>query len=161
LELGTVSINLYDVFFLNETIGWIVGDAGTVLRTGDGGKEWILAQMGDLKPLFSVFFKNDKQGWAVGSHGFSQKSNDGGQSWERLDLNTENSLYKVTINKDSGIMVGDLATIFKTDNGGETWVKAPNNLPPPYPWFADAWVLPTAPVKTMVVGKSMILSLEQ
>ncbi|MCP4681824.1 MAG: hypothetical protein GY864_05805, partial [Desulfobacterales bacterium] len=47
LELGTVSINLYDVFFLNETIGWIVGDAGTVLRTGDGGKEWILAQMGD------------------------------------------------------------------------------------------------------------------
>ena len=31
---------LSDVFFLNENIGWIVGDFGTILKTMDGGYTW-------------------------------------------------------------------------------------------------------------------------
>ncbi len=159
LELGVISINLYDVFFLTETSGWIVGDAGTVLRTVDGGNEWTVAQMATLPPLFSIGFKNDKDGWAVGSHGLSLKTNDGGKSWERFEIGTESSLYKIQIYNNYGVIVGDLGTILKTVDGGKTWVEVPSNLPPPYPWFADVWILPSNSVKVLSVGKSIIFNM--
>ena len=31
---------LTDVFFIDENLGWVVGDSGTTLRTRDGGKTW-------------------------------------------------------------------------------------------------------------------------
>jgi len=158
LELGTISINLYDVFFLTENLGWIVGDAGAVLRTVDGGKEWSVAQMADLPPLFSVCFKNETEGWAVGSHGFAQKTTDGGKSWKRFKIDTENSLYRIVLQGDYGVIVGDLASMFKSVNGGKTWVAVPTNMPPPYPWFADACILPSNSVKVLSVGKSIIFN---
>ena len=32
---------LTDVFFLNPRLGWAVGAQGTIVRTSDGGKNWI------------------------------------------------------------------------------------------------------------------------
>ena len=32
---------LSDVFFINDKIGWVVGDIGTILYTENGGKKWI------------------------------------------------------------------------------------------------------------------------
>jgi photosystem II stability/assembly factor-like uncharacterized protein len=158
MELGVISINLYDVFFLNDTLGWIVGDAGTVVGTVDGGKQWNVVHMGPFPPLFSVCFRNEKQGLAVGSHGYSLKTEDGGASWERFKIGTENSLFKVVFDNEIGVAVGDLATIYKTVDGGTTWVEIPSNLPPPYPWFADVWILSNSPVKALSIGKSIIFN---
>jgi photosystem II stability/assembly factor-like uncharacterized protein len=158
LEMGVISINLYDVFFLTDTLGWIVGDAGTVLRSVDGGNQWSVVNMAPVPPLFSVGFKNEKDGVAVGSHGYCLKSSDGGESWEKLKIGTENSLFKVVFQDGMGVAVGDLATLFKTVDGGATWVQVPSNLPPPYPWFADVWILSTDPGKALAVGKSIIFN---
>ncbi len=35
--------DLSDVFFLNSNLGWAVGSQGTILRTTNGGKEWLIA----------------------------------------------------------------------------------------------------------------------
>ena len=157
-EMGVFSINLYDVFFPNETSGCIVGEYGIVLYTIDGGKEWVLSQLGDFPTIFSVCFKSDKVGWAVGQHGFFLKTYDGGRNWEKLAIDTVNSLYKIQISNDYGVIVGDHATILTTNDGGKTWVENPQNLPPPYPWFADAWIFPSNPAKILSVGKGVIIN---
>jgi len=33
--------NLYDIEFLNEKTGWAVGDAGVVIKTTNGGTNWL------------------------------------------------------------------------------------------------------------------------
>lgn len=160
LELGVVSINLYDIFFITDTLGWIVGDSGTVLRTTDGGKQWTVTNMGASPSLFSVCFMNEQEGVAVGSHGFCLKTNDGGQSWEKFKIGTENSLYSVAFYKEYGVAVGDLATVVQTLDGGKTWVNVPTHIPPPYPWFADVSILSNGPVKALSIGKSIIFNSE-
>ncbi len=158
MEQGIVSINLYDIFFLNETCGWIVGDSAAVLYTSDGGKEWSLLHIAPLPPLFSIYFKNDREGLAVGQNGFSLKTDDGGVSWEKVTIEPENSMYKVRIYNDHGIIVGDQATILKTNDGGKTWAKIATSLRPPYPWLSDAWILPSPDsIQALCVGKGVIL----
>ncbi|SPD75175.1 putative Ycf48-like protein [uncultured Desulfobacterium sp.] len=157
--VGVVSINLYDVFFANETLGFIVGDSGTILRSTDGGEQWSLVNMADVPPIFSVYFKNDGEGFCVGYSGYFLKSEDGGSSWKRQKIDTANSLYRIRMLGDYGVIVGDLATQFTTKDGGKTWVKSPNPLSPPYPWFADAFIIRTSNSANIVsVGKSIILN---
>jgi photosystem II stability/assembly factor-like uncharacterized protein len=159
MDIGVVSINLYEVFFPSETLGFIVGDSGTILRTTDGGKEWVLVQLADVPPIFSVYFKNDREGFAVGYHGYFLKTEDGGSSWNRQKIDTETSLYRIRILGDYGVIVGDQATQFTSTDGGKTWVKSPNPLSPPYPWFADACIVPSSNSGHIVtVGKSIILN---
>ncbi len=33
--------NLYDIEFINEKTGWAVGDAGVIIKTTNGGTNWI------------------------------------------------------------------------------------------------------------------------
>jgi photosystem II stability/assembly factor-like uncharacterized protein len=154
---GIITLNLYDVFFLNENSGWIVGDSGTILHSEDGGKEWAVKNIGLLPPLFSISFKNDIEGWAVGQNGFSLKTEDGGKTWEKVVFEKENSLYEIRISGDYGAIVGDQATIIKTNDGGKTWGKVNTDLHPPYPWLADAWIFPSNSAKVLSVGKGVIL----
>jgi photosystem II stability/assembly factor-like uncharacterized protein len=157
MDRGVLSINLYDVIFLNETSGWVVGDWGTILHTLDGGKTWSLSHIGQFPPLFSVCFKNDKVGWAVGQNGFALKSENGGASWDRFSVNTENSLYRIQLKDDYGVMAGDQATMFKTDDGGLTWASVDVGLRPPYPYFSDVCLLLSNSAKVVSVGNGIIL----
>jgi len=154
---GIISLNFYDVFFLNEHSGWIVGDSGTILHSEDGGKEWIVKNIGLLPPLFSISFKNPDEGWAVGQNSFSLKTEDGGKTWEKVVFEEENSLYEIRICGNYGVMVGDQGTIIATNDGGKTWGKIKTALYPPYPWLADAWVFPSNSAKVLSVGKGVIL----
>jgi photosystem II stability/assembly factor-like uncharacterized protein len=157
MEVGIISLNLYDILFTDETNGWIVGDSGSVLHSGDGGKEWKLVNIGLYPPLFSIAFKNVSEGWAVGQNGFSLKTDDGGKTWGKVVIEKENSLYNIRIHNDYGIIVGDQATVIETNDGGKTWDKFETNLQPPYPWLADAWILPSNSAKVLSVGKGVIL----
>ena len=157
LDAGILSINLYDIIFINKTSGWIVGDSGTILHSEDGGRKWRIAHVGLLPHLYSISFVNDKEGWAVGQNGFSLKTSDGGKTWKRVILEKENSLYKIRMCQNYGIIVGDQATIIETNDGGKTWDKVATDLDPPYPWLADAWILPSNSAKVLSVGMGIIL----
>jgi len=159
MEVGIISLNLYDILFENETFGWIVGDAGAILHTEDGGKEWKLINIGLLPPLFSIAFWNDNEGWAVGQNGYSLKTEDGGKSWQKVVIEKKNSLDKIRflIWNDYGVVVGDQGTIVETRDRGRTWNKVPTNLKPPYPWLLDAWIIPSNLAKVLSIGKGIIL----
>lgn len=162
IEKGVIAINLYGIFFLDDSSGWIVGDNGAVLHTSDGGKQWGILQIGSYPPLFSVFFKSRKEGWAVGQNGFFVKTVDGGRSWKKGSVKTEESLYGISMRGDYGVIVGDHGAMLKTNDGGTTWLNeiAPN-LHQPLPWLSDAWILINArSAKVFLIGKGVIAKTE-
>lgn len=83
LEQG---FRLRDIYWPDEDHGWIVGDAGRVMRTTDKGENWV-----DLFPpefvgtnLHAVFFLDVENGWVVGEQGNAWASTDGGDTWNRI-----------------------------------------------------------------------------
>src|SRR5262245_19120199 len=59
---------LRDVFFLNQRLGWAVGDQGTILRTEDAGLTWSLVYTNQSCSLCSVYFVDEMNGWAAGGN---------------------------------------------------------------------------------------------
>lgn len=116
-----------DVFFVNNTHGWAVGDQGVILRTTNGGDEWLasegagldldghrtfeqklarmrpLSQAHELYPLTcslnSVFFINERRGWIAGNY-------------EIPYLNTSRSV------------------LLTTNDGGKTWAQLKGSILP-------------------------------
>lgn len=57
--------NLNDVCFIDPNTGIAVGDFGTILRTSDGGNNWILQASGTTRNLNAVSFADDSNGAIV------------------------------------------------------------------------------------------------
>ncbi len=72
--------NLNAVHFVSATLGWAVGDQGSVIRTSNGGTNWS-EQRPVTANLKSVYFIDDHFGWAVGTSGAAVETIDGGDVW--------------------------------------------------------------------------------
>ncbi|MBU0509724.1 hypothetical protein KKH27_12930 [bacterium] len=60
--------HLYNAFFLDDNTGWIIGKAGTILHTTDGGQSWIPQSTARSVDLRAIFFHDNLNGWAVGGN---------------------------------------------------------------------------------------------
>ena len=79
---------LEDIFFLDASMGWAVGENGVILHTNDGGETWKEQASGTQETLRSVGFADEKNGWAVGGDfgvGAILHTSDGGKTWELKD----------------------------------------------------------------------------
>lgn len=56
---------LFDLY-LNKNQGWLVGAAGTIFHTTDGGQTWQREKSPTNNDLMTVFFLNSYQGWIGG-----------------------------------------------------------------------------------------------
>ena len=65
------------VFFVNDSVGWIVG-GGQVLKTNNSGDNWLI-QNSNHK-IYDLFFLNEDKGWTAGKDTVFY-STDGGVSW--------------------------------------------------------------------------------
>lgn len=121
LPLGN---NLNAVTFINSQTGWAVGDAGTILKTGDGGLSWHPQVPGTIEQLNSLDFSDLQTGWAVGANGKILKTDNGGSTWKLQPSGTTEALFGVCfINSQLGWTVGNHGVILKTTDGGSTWVN--------------------------------------
>jgi photosystem II stability/assembly factor-like uncharacterized protein len=57
------------VFFLNDSTGWAVGYLGTIIKTGDYGKNWEIQNSHVADSLMGVHFKDKNIGCVVGANG--------------------------------------------------------------------------------------------
>jgi photosystem II stability/assembly factor-like uncharacterized protein len=159
LEMCIFLPNLYDVFFVDSTRGWVVGANGLILHTTNGGKTWELLHLGKYPNLYSVYFKDASEGWAVGHDGLFLHTVDSGKTWENEKLPLKASLYKIRMRGDHGVAVGDVGTVLQTTNGGKTWERVVLNLRPPLPWFLDLWIVPqNASGEVFCAGQSCIVT---
>ena len=119
------SINTID--FVNENVGWIAGSNGTLVKTIDGGENWITIPIAENWNISQIDFINESVGWAIGIN-YIWKTTDGGNTWAQQFSSTVfgfNSLY--VIDATNVFAVGS-NKIYKTSNGGTTWINVSPNF---------------------------------
>ena len=135
---GDWSSHLYDVHFVNENLGWAVGNAvdiipgldaeegaeSLIIHTADGGKTWHRQSSSVFgKPLRKVYFRSELEGWCLGESGVLIHTSDGGKTWKPIETDTENNLHDFFIAEAAGWIVGDWGTLLKSTDGGHTFTK--------------------------------------
>lgn len=127
-------------FFVDESRGWAVGGAGTILHTEDGGQSWRAQTSGTDQDIYTVYFLPDGQhGWAAGGNDYPDfggettavilHTQDGGKSWQTQYKKSRESISSLQFSADGqkGWAAGT-NTILYTENGGLDW-KDPDSIP--------------------------------
>jgi len=118
--------------FVNDSVGWIAGYGGTLIKTSDGGKNWIPIPLDPNYNIDKIDFVNALKGWGYGWN------EDTTGSWERIYIKTIDGGNNWTVLKDVGIhwprtfhVVNDsiliiLSThekVIKSTDGGMSWIE--------------------------------------
>lgn len=126
---------LNDVQFTSESIGYIIGENATLLKTTDGGRNWssltftgISAPWNTSGNFTDIQFVDDLNGFLViENHGSIYETNDGGNSWTSIPNNATNQCFPATVYPvtNSDLFVGGSdcfqgATINRVQNGNWT-----------------------------------------
>ena len=117
---GTTN-NLNGVYLLDSGVGFVVGDAGTIVKTTDAGMTWSPLTSGITNALHDVYFFDATQGVAVGEQGLILRTTDGGAGWQGVDSGVEDALRSVFFNGANGISGGDSQTILYSTDAGASW----------------------------------------
>ena len=91
------SNGLWGVSFTDVNIGTAVGDAGTILRTTDGGETWVNQSINKISWIGRISFTDANHGTAVGydvlaDSGLILRTTNGGQNWDIQICGTSSSL---------------------------------------------------------------------
>lgn len=118
ISSGT-SANLNDVFFPTASIGYAVGNYGTVLKSIDAGNTWSTVATIPTVTLQSVYFTSADTGYAAGDQLY--KTTNGGSNWSVILTDISNIFVEVYfVNSQLGF-AGAYGKLYKTVNAGNTW----------------------------------------
>jgi len=119
--------NTSKVFFVNSTLGFLLGDGPEeFFKTTDSGKTWTKLQPDlNFQGVTSLYFTSADTGYASignGHVGSALKTTDGGVTWATITLPPNGGFNAVVFtDKQTGYMVGNSGSILKTENAGESW----------------------------------------
>ncbi len=74
------------LFFLNESLGWMVTDRG-LWSTLEGGRAWSKVQ--SRKGILQAWFLDANHGYITGMKGLVQETTDGGKTWSKLEASDQ------------------------------------------------------------------------
>lgn len=137
LNTGLTTGRFWDVQFINENQGWVVGkgdDLPVILYTEDAGANWVKQEHNSFsaRGFTSVFFLDENTGWIGGYEYEIYKTTDGGENWTKQTISEpdqgfafftsiqfldENNGYATTTIFQSSTV----RKIIKTTDGGTTW----------------------------------------
>ncbi|MDH4070851.1 MAG: YCF48-related protein, partial [Ignavibacteria bacterium] len=120
------------VRFHNEQTGWILGGE-QIYRTDDGGVTWVPKDStGGLGLVLAL--ADDSTIVYANSSGLIRRTSDGGETWRTIDdhgayyedMTFVDSLTGFAVGSDTGAP----SAIWKTTDGGASWVMVADTLPP-------------------------------
>jgi len=130
--------NIYSLFFLNRELGWAAAwevtnyPFGTeLLRTTDGGENWIKPPQPEADIFIScILFNDSMNGWMGGRPHALLKTTDGGISWKQADIDSsafahfpvhDIKFYDSKFGYASGGVFEYAGVMWRTTNGGDYW----------------------------------------
>ncbi|MEZ4883422.1 MAG: YCF48-related protein [Chitinophagales bacterium] len=141
-----------DLFFTSNEVGYVVGIAGTILKTSNGGLDWELtnykkttSNSDRFAHLQTIYFIDESIGYIGGKSIFDFSTNthsgavllhtsDGGENWaERYFENVLNIHDLIFFDQENGLGLFTVRNeddnselrMVKTNNKGETWNEIP------------------------------------
>lgn len=116
--------------FADSLNGWAVGEAGTIIRTTDGGDSWNFQNSTVQTFIMDIFFVDKNFGWALTLrdvfpfNSVLLKTTNGGNEWTANDLPDSLGVVRTVFFFDSlnGFTGG--SDILYTSDGGSTWTEA-------------------------------------
>lgn len=129
---------LNSVDFINDTIGWVVGNDGTILKTTNGGANWEYIK-GFSFDLLSVSCCSPNIVFAAGNN-ILIKSYDAGKNWELTNFEKNSTITGIKfINEKVGFAFRYWEQTLKTIDGGRTWMVIPNSSTSILPFNKNLW----------------------
>lgn len=123
------SSNLWDVQFADASTVYAVGDAGSILKSTNGGTSWVTQYSGTGKPLLGVSFRSASTGGTAGGDvlnggNAAARTVNGGSNWSGQPVPSTRVLSDVWyVDATTGYISGYWGTILKTIDGGSNWVS--------------------------------------
>lgn len=124
----TIRFNPHKFFFINNRLGWSVGDdgyltdSGMILKTYDGGRTWHTS-LYEVPPMFGIAFYDSLHGCAVGWGAYYTE--DGGTTWHYSNSPIAGG-NDVAFSDDSTAWSASKGSIKMTNDLGANWVNIPN-----------------------------------
>ena len=140
IQLNSPTADIMDLHFINDKTGWAVGFNGSVIKTTNGGVNWVSYNINSDYQLSLVRFANEKYGFAGGfkfdgdllPHLF--RTTDGGISWtiSFQVFGTSGVLRSINFINEStgffGVTYYGVGHVYKTTNSGNNWTLLNTNL---------------------------------
>lgn len=126
LNVGLEFQQVSSIFFTSTDTGYASSrSVGKVLKTIDGGINWIEIDLPLNNQFNTVTFLNDSTGFLAGQGGTILKTMDAGNTWTiqnkfPSDVTNSKLLSVDFVNDSVGYIVGN-KDILKTSNGGDKW----------------------------------------
>lgn len=126
LQTSNTTAHFSTIKFLNSLTGWASGTNGTIVKTTNGGVNWIV-QMSGLtnKELRGLFIVDSNIVYASGYYDTFLKTTNGGLNWLILRNGSIPNNISFTsmyfLNANTGWFCGSNWQVFKTSDGGLTF----------------------------------------
>jgi photosystem II stability/assembly factor-like uncharacterized protein len=137
LQHTGTSEDLYEIKMFSSSLGFACGEGGIILKTTNGGTNWISLTSGSGPDMFCFAFHHNGASFSddtlfiAGRSGYLRRSTNGGNTWVLLPTGTTGSSINGIYSRDFGPVLGKLI-IACSDNGeiiysrnlGQTWQTA-------------------------------------
>ncbi len=117
-DFGNISI--FDLYFVNDLLGFAVGEGGISFKTIDGGITWDPMNEPMANDQFTVFFVDELHGWMGGAMS-GARTIDGGDTWEVMGSIPSYTKAIYFTDADTGYAVGNSGQVVRSVDGGVTW----------------------------------------
>ena len=102
----------------------VVGEAGRIARSTDGGLTWVEVPLPSTDDLSWVALADDSAGWAAGANGAVLHTNNGGLAWTRQQISTTHSVaWLAAFNPNDALLRAE--RLYRTSDGGIHWLPLP------------------------------------
>ena len=117
---------ILSLFFLDEQIGWVGGQAddghGVVFCTTNGGQSWIRQLDESYGDIRTITFIDRRHGWASGQSGNIYFTSDGGDHWDLQTALPTQFIYRLCfLDSLQGYGVASPGRFISSTDGGFSW----------------------------------------